>query len=126
MSWQEYVDKQLVGTGHVTKAAIVGHDGSQWAATAGFAVSAAEGKKLASGFADPSTAFANGVSVAGTKYVCIKADDRSQYGKKASGGVVCVKTNQAILIGLYDEHIQPGQCATVVEKLGDYLIENGY
>ena len=37
MSWQAYVDSNLVGTKFVTQAAIFGHDGGKWAASAGFA-----------------------------------------------------------------------------------------
>jgi profilin len=50
MSWQTYVDTNLVGTGSVTKAAIVGHDGGSWAASAGFAVGADEAKSLVAAF----------------------------------------------------------------------------
>ena len=39
MSWQAYVDTNLVGTKKITKAAIHGHDGSLWATSKGFAVS---------------------------------------------------------------------------------------
>ena len=39
MSWQAYVDTNMVGTGKILKAAIYGHDGSLWATTAGFNVS---------------------------------------------------------------------------------------
>lgn len=39
MSWQSYVDTNLVGTGNVTSAAIVGLKGGVWAASAGFTVS---------------------------------------------------------------------------------------
>merc|ERR1712146_284722 len=60
MSWQAYVDQQLVGTGSCTSGAILGHDGSTWATSAGFAVSAAEGQKLASQFANPGSAQADG------------------------------------------------------------------
>lgn len=56
----------------------------------------------------------------------VKADGRSLYGKKGAAGVVCVKTNQAIVIGTYNESIQPGQCTLIVEKLADYLIENSF
>merc|ERR1712146_385918 len=94
MSWQAYVDQQLVGTGSCTSGAILGHDGSTWATSAGFAVSAAEGQKLASQFANPGSAQADGVNVAGTRYMCLRADDRSIYGKKGAGGVCCVKTNR--------------------------------
>jgi len=126
MSWQEYVDTQLVGTGHVSKAAIIGLDGTQWAASSGFAVTPAEGRGIVSAFNDASAIFASGIRLGNDKFMTIKADTRSVYGKKGPGGVCCVKTNQAVLIGLYDETIQPGQCATVTEKLADYLIENSY
>ena len=39
MSWQAYVDNNLVGTGRVQRAAIFGHDGSCWATSPGFTVS---------------------------------------------------------------------------------------
>lgn len=39
MSWQSYVDINLVGTGNVTSAAIVGVKGGVWAASAKFTVS---------------------------------------------------------------------------------------
>ena len=64
-----------------TKAAILGHDGNQWAASAGFAVSAAEGKAIANSFNDPSSAFSTGIHLLGCKYMTIKADQRSIYGK---------------------------------------------
>ena len=32
------------------------------------------------------------------------------------------KTNTAMVIGLFDEGVQPGDCNVVVENLGDYLI----
>jgi profilin len=47
-------------------------------------------------------------------------------GKKGTAGVVLVRTGQAILIGVYNESAQPGNATNTVEKLADYLIENGY
>ena len=41
-------------------------------------------------------------------------------------GIMCVKTQQAILIAHYPETVQPGNATTVVEKLADYLIGVGY
>lgn len=38
MSWQGYVDTQLVGTGRVSQAAIYGLNGGLWAASPGFSV----------------------------------------------------------------------------------------
>jgi len=65
--------------------------------------------------------------LANVKYFALKADDRSIYAKQGAGGAVLVKTSKAVLIGIYDDKVQPGQCANVVEKLADYLIiETGY
>lgn len=41
------------------------------------------------------------------------------------GGVTVKKTNQALIIGIYDEPMAPGQCNMIVERLGDYLIDQG-
>ena len=38
MSWQAYVDSNLLGTGHVSQAAIYGLNGGEWAKSAGFQV----------------------------------------------------------------------------------------
>jgi hypothetical protein len=38
MSWQAYVDDQLVGTQMVNKACIIGLNGGMWAQSAGFTV----------------------------------------------------------------------------------------
>ena len=35
------------------------------------------------------------------------------------------KRTLALLIGIYDEPMTAGQCNMVVERLGDYLIEQG-
>jgi len=125
MSWQGYVDNNLVGTGHVTVGAIVGHDGSTWATSAGWSIAQDEAKKLIGGFGDAGPLRANGLFAHKEKYLVLRADDRSIYGKKGPGGIVAVKTGQCVLIGVYNDKIQPGQCANVVEKLADYLIEQG-
>jgi hypothetical protein len=39
MSWQGYVDNNLVGTGKITQAAIIGLKGGVWATSADFNVS---------------------------------------------------------------------------------------
>jgi profilin len=42
MSWQSYVDDQLMATKFVNHAVIAGHDGNIWAQSAGFTVSLAQ------------------------------------------------------------------------------------
>ncbi|KAM9998813.1 hypothetical protein ACTFIY_008463 [Dictyostelium cf. discoideum] len=126
MSWQHYVDEQLVGAG-LCQAAILGaNDGGVWAKSTGITIGKQEGDGLVALFKNPGDVFAKGALVGGVKYMGIKGDPQSIYGKKGAGGCVLVKTNQAIIVGIYDEKFQPGPAAVATEKLGDYLRDNGY
>jgi len=126
MSWQTYVDSNLVGSKCITKAAIIGLDAVKWASSPAFVVTPDESKKLVAAFKDATSIRASGLFIAGQKYFALKCDDRSIYGRQGSNGVICVKTSKCVLIGIYDDKIQPGQAASVVEKLADYLIDSGY
>lgn len=53
-------------------------------------------------------------------------DGRSAYGKLGNSGICTVVTAQAVLIGTYDDNIQPGECTVAVENLADYLLSVGY
>ncbi|KAI0691432.1 profilin [Cytidiella melzeri] len=126
MSWQTYVDSNLVGSGKVAKAAIVGAQGGVWASTAGFNLSSEEQKVITTLHASPDTAQANGIRLAGQKYFTIEANPRSIYGKKQADGCILVKTKQAILVAIYEGPTQAGEATPVVEGLADYLIGVGY
>jgi profilin len=125
MSWQAYVDN-LVATGGCKKAALLGHDGSVWAKSADLTISAAEAQKLAQGFRDPSSVQSTGIHFGGQKHQVIKADDQSIYGKLGTGGFSAAKSHQTIVLGFYDDKIQPGNNSKEVEKIADYLRESGY
>lgn len=126
MSWQAYVDNSLLGSKKVSKAAIHGLDGNPWAMSAGFNVSLAEMKAIIAAFSDQSAARSNGLHAAGERFIFLRGDDRSLYGKKGATGLVCIKTSKAIIVGYYNDTIQPGEATTVIEKLGDYLRSVGY
>ncbi|EFA77850.1 hypothetical protein PPL_09348 [Heterostelium album PN500] len=127
MSWQGYVDEQLIGTGLLENAAILSvADGSVWGVKPSDFIKSGEGANIVELYKSPSNAFSKGIVIGGVKYMGIKADERSLYGKKGATGVACAKTNQCIIIGYYNEKQQPGNAALCVEKLADYLIDNGY
>lgn len=127
MSWQEYVDKSLIATGKIDMAAIFSGAGdSVWAVSAGFSAKPEEVQAVIKGFNDPAGLYANGMYVGGEKYICIKADDRSIYGKQGKTGVCWVKTKQAVVVAHYPDTVQPGEAAKVTEGLADYLISVGY
>ncbi|CAK5276704.1 unnamed protein product [Mycena citricolor] len=126
MSWQTYVDTNLVGSGKISKAAIVGQQGGVWATSPGFELSAEEQKAITAAHNNTDSVLASGVRLAGTKYFATQADARSIYGKKGGDGCVLVKTKQAILVTEYVLPAQAGEAVKVVEELADYLIGVGY
>merc|ERR1712062_869092 len=126
MSWQSYVDDQLISTKMIKNAVIAGHDGNIWAHSAGFPVSAEELKTLLTRYASTEELAMNGVTIAGTKYMFLSATDRVVRGKKGTSGVHCIKTVQALIVCVYEDPVVPEQAATVTEKLGEYLISVGY
>ncbi|KAH3900249.1 profilin SCDLUD_003221 [Saccharomycodes ludwigii] len=126
MSWQAYTDN-LVATGNLDKAAIYSRAGdSVWASSNGLALQPNEIKDIVTGFDNPSGLQSNGLHVNGQKYMLIRADDRSIYGRHDAEGVICVRTKQTILVAHYPSGVQAGTATTVVEQLADYLINAQY
>ncbi|URE39347.1 hypothetical protein MUK42_14546 [Musa troglodytarum] len=134
MSWQTYVDEHLmceIEGHHLTAAAIVGEDGSVWAQSASFPQVSIHPDRIVEAFDDlmswePGTLAPIGLFLGSTKYMVIQGEPGAVIrGKKGSGGITVKKTGQALIFGIYDEPMTPGQCNMVVERLGDYLIDQG-
>mmetsp|Transcript_26322 Transcript_26322/g.82415 ORF Transcript_26322/g.82415 Transcript_26322/m.82415 type:complete len:128 (+) Transcript_26322:63-446(+) len=126
MSWQTYVETNLVGTGMVTSAGIYDLQGNPWAYSAGFAAQVAEVAAVSGHFAAPSGLAATGATVAGVKYMFVRGEENAEiYVKKGAEGVVFYRCNTCIIVGYHNDKIQPGQCSTTVAKLGDFLKESG-
>ncbi|XP_059274968.1 profilin [Lycium barbarum] len=130
MSWQTYVDDHLlceIEGNHLTSAAIIGQDGTVWAQSANFPqFKPEEITGIMNDFAEPGTLAPTGLYLGGTKYMVIQGEAGAVIrGKKGPGGITIKKTNQALIIGIYDEPMTPGQCNMIVERLGDYLVEQG-
>ncbi|CAL9108617.1 unnamed protein product [Musa acuminata var. zebrina] len=131
MSWQTYVDDHLmceIDGQHLTAAAILGHDGSVWAVSASFPqFKPEEITTIMTDFVDPGSLAPTGLFLGGTKYMVIQGEPGVVIrGKKGSGGITVKKTNLALIIGIYDEPMTGGQCNMVVERLGDYLWDQGF
>ncbi|KAK9683829.1 hypothetical protein RND81_10G167500 [Saponaria officinalis] len=131
MSWQTYVDDQLLceidGT-KLTSAAIFGLDGSVWAQCPNFPLlKLGEIEAILKDFNEPGTLAPTGLHLGGAKYMVIQGEPGAVIrGKKGTGGVCVRKTNMCLLFGIYEQPMTPGQCNMVVEKLGDYLFDQGY
>ncbi|KAI4376286.1 hypothetical protein MLD38_014067 [Melastoma candidum] len=128
MSWQVYVDEHLMCEmegNYLSSAAIIGHDSTVWAQSSSFPpFKPEEISAIMRDFDEPGTLAPTGLYLGGTKYMVIQGEPGAVIrGKKGPGGVTVKKTNQALIIGIYDEPMTPGQCNMIVERLGDYLIE---
>ncbi|KAI4377074.1 hypothetical protein MLD38_014761 [Melastoma candidum] len=112
---------------HLTAAAILGHDGSVWAQSSAFpSFKGDEINGILKDFDEPGYLAPTGLFVAGTKYMVIQGEPGAVIrGKKGAGGITIKKTGQALVIGIYEEPVTPGQCNMIVERLGDYLVEQG-
>ncbi|THU70002.1 hypothetical protein C4D60_Mb08t20390 [Musa balbisiana] len=131
MSWQTYVDDHLmceIDGQRLTAAAILGHDGSVWAVSASFPqFKPEEITAIMTDFDDPGSLAPTGLFLGGTKYMVIQGEPGAVIrGKKGSGGITVKKTNLALIIGIYDEPMTGGQCNMIVERLGDYLWDQGF
>merc|ERR1711971_858696 len=65
MSWQSYVDDQLISTNMIKNAVIAGHDGNIWASSSWFNVTAAELKVILDRYSSTDQLAINGVTVGG-------------------------------------------------------------
>ncbi|AQL00685.1 Profilin-1 [Zea mays] len=118
MSWQTYVDEHLmceIEGHHLTSAAIVGHDGAVWAQSTAFPqFKTEEMTNIMKDFDEPGFLAPTGLFLGPTKYMVIQGEP---------GAVI--RGKKAMVVGIYDEPMTPGQCNMVVERLGDYLVEQG-
>ncbi|KAL8489697.1 hypothetical protein ACS0TY_025061 [Phlomoides rotata] len=133
MSWQTYVDDHLMcdiegqpGL-RLTAAAIMGLDGAIWAQSSNFPqLKQEEINGIMTDFNEPGHLAPVGLHMAGAKYMVIQGEPGAVIrGKKGSGGTTIKKTGQAMVFGMYEEPVTPGQCNMVVERLADYLIDQG-
>lgn len=85
-----------------------------------------ETKTIASGFSEPNSLFASGIRVSGEKYTVLRASDSSIMAKKGACGVICSRSNQAIVLATYNDNVKPEPVNTVVESLTDYLRSVNY
>jgi len=122
-SWNSYVTS-ILDSKQVKDVAIVGSDGALWATSGGWNLTQTEINNAINLLAKPGTQ--TQFFVGGVSYFVLRGDTVSVYGKKGQQGVVLRATKQAVLIGQYDNNMQPGHCNTTVEKYAQHLLTQGY
>ena len=67
----------------------------------------------------------SGVVLGGIKYMYLSGDDTVVRAKKGTSGVHASKSNVTLLVGIYDDPLQPGEAAQAVEEMTEYLKGQG-
>lgn len=124
MSWQHYVDIDLIRTGSVTQAGIYDLQGNPWAYSQNppFAAQKAEVAAVSRHFSAPAGLAATGVVIAGVRYLYIRGTANDMiYVKNGNTGVYFFRCNTCIIVGYHDGSILPGDTMDAVTKLGDFF-----
>jgi len=126
MSWNAYRDS-LLQTGAVSQACLLGlADGGVWTTSPDLQVTPEEAMTTIKAFSDNAQLRSQGLVIAGKKYFCLTSDDCQIQLKKGTTGVSIAKTNKCVVIGIYSDNQQPGNCRSAVEKIADHLRNSSY
>ncbi|PVF98739.1 profilin, partial [Serendipita vermifera] len=117
-----YVETNLVGTGKVSQAAILGiKQKAIWGQQKDEAKRVKEISKAVDAFNNLEATRTAGVTISGVRYIVTVAEENLIRGMKGQHGCILVKTTQTVLVALYDNNVQAQECSAVVEGLGAYL-----
>ncbi|XP_037084117.1 profilin-like [Pollicipes pollicipes] len=128
MSWQDYISKQLISTNMVRDALIAGVDGAIWAQSKNLKATKQELLPIIKGIKDGGGGLtAGGVHFSGTKYIFLSGvANKCIRAKKAKVGLHASMTSKTVVVALYADPVQHGECAAVVEKFSDFLKSKNY
>ncbi|KAE8337191.1 hypothetical protein BDV24DRAFT_154511 [Aspergillus arachidicola] len=124
MSWQDYVDHQLIKQG-LAHAAFIGDDLAVWASSEGFYLSEAERQAMFDAFKNPYHVYESGLDLAERHFSAVVADDRIIKVTQGKNGAMLVKMKSFIIVGEYGA-LPPVQAQHFISKVADYLTSAGY
>ncbi|RUP47080.1 P-loop containing nucleoside triphosphate hydrolase protein [Jimgerdemannia flammicorona] len=122
MSWQAYVDTNLIGSSFVQSAAIYGLQGGVWAASPDFKLLDDEHKAVVGAFSDPAGIRENGLHINGVRHFALQATERSIYGKKVGNMVffALIETREMEKNELSDKETNVGK------RKGKYSMDDSF
>lgn len=150
MSWQQYIDDSLIGSGFMHSAAIVGlTDGSYWAYGGTYVPQPDEVEHIQKCLNDLSLMQQTGIKIYGVKFFGLRSgvDGETKYifFKKGSAGGCVYSTKQSFIVAVYgnpgdesaakmdsdkravlDVVVNPADCNMTVKRIAEYLINLGY
>lgn len=126
-SWTNYIDDFLIGSNHVSDAAIIEKCSGQYlASTPGFEIYEDEFEELSRSLCNAELAYRRGVTLDNKHYQTRLADgSRGIYARTASDGCSVCQTSCLVIIGVSDNKCISKRCNEEVMRLGDYLLSKG-
>ncbi|CCD62864.1 Profilin-3 [Caenorhabditis elegans] len=121
MSWSDIINNNLIGSGNVSKAAILGFDGAVWAKSDNFNISVEEAVAAGKAFTSLDALLGTGLRLEGQKFLVLNADNDRIIGKQGGSGFFIYKTIQAVIISIYEKGLQPEMCSKTTGALADYF-----
>eukprot|EP00667_Euglena_gracilis_P027285 EG_transcript_33538 len=125
MSWQTYVDVNLVGSGHNQYAAIISlADGKLLATSAGFSITPDEVTHLGRLLRSPQEAARGTIVLAATAYPVRRVERDALYGRQGNVSC-CVALSKACLVVAVSRETSPEAGPALCEGVRDYLLCTG-
>lgn len=130
MSWDSYVEDQLMGQIDGRFAVIAGLDDKTiWASCQKDAdqrsVTDEEIETLIDNLTNDEYLFTNGIRLSGEKYICLMKDTNLIRARNKNSALAIVWTKSMVLICASADGFPAGQLNLVVEKLADFLLSHG-
>eukprot|EP00668_Euglena_longa_P001211 GGOE01001436.1.p2 GENE.GGOE01001436.1~~GGOE01001436.1.p2 ORF type:complete len:127 (-),score=38.70 GGOE01001436.1:149-529(-) len=126
MSWQTYVDINLMGNGHNQHAAILSRgDGKLLAASSGFHIAPDEVEQLGQLLRSPQEAMRGSVTLAGSAYPIKKAERDALHGRQGPISCCVAQSKECIVVSVSRETgTEAGP--VVCEGVRDFLVCSGH
>ena len=124
-TWETLLE-DLTADGSITKGALAVYEGPFLARGFDFHVSTDEVLGIVEAFDDPDRARARGVTVEGTRYLLVDADAVTLYARFGSNGLVAVRTERVVVIGLHNGASLPAIAQQAVQNVADVIRSMGY
>ncbi|MFH4977862.1 hypothetical protein AB6A40_004571 [Gnathostoma spinigerum] len=125
MSWNTYVDSNLIATKNVTKAAIFRSDGQILAKSGGFNILNSEAKAAAAAFNKKDDAYAHGLIIGKRKYLVVIVEPGLIIGSTHEEGFFIYKTKENFIISFYGDRMTAAKCRLTTGRLADYFLSQG-
>ncbi|CUG80391.1 profilin, putative, partial [Bodo saltans] len=142
MSWQQYIDDSLIGSGHMHSACIIGlADGSYWAYGGTYIPQPDEVAQILAILKEPTKLQVGGVTIASQKFLGLRGDTKHFIFKKGGAGGCVYVSKQTAVVGIYGDPsgenvmlnkdanavaVNPADCNQTVERIANYLASLEY